>query len=42
MEKAYAIAYIYDTAKRLADGAIRQNKVTIQNVSEVLERGGAS
>ena len=31
---------MYDTAKRLADGAVRQNKVTIQNVREVLERGG--
>ena len=31
---------VYDTAKRLAAGAVRQNKVTIQNVREVLERGG--
>ena len=31
---------VYDKAKRLADGAIRQNKVTLKNVSEVLARGG--
>ena len=41
MEKAHAIACIqYDRAKRLADGPIRQNNVTIQNVREVLKRVG--
>ena len=31
---------MYDTANRLADDAGRQNKVTIENVREVFERGG--
>ena len=31
---------VYDTAKRLEDGAIKENKVTMQNVREVVERGG--
>ena len=31
---------VYDTANRLADDAGRQKKVTIQNVRDVLERGG--
>ena len=31
---------VYATANRLADDAVRQNKVNIQNVREVLERDG--